>query len=172
MQLKFGRAGAIVSGLFTFLVGAGVFYFAAKMYSDFNFFPDLVLFLLLIIGGYFTLKPSLLSFFVLTFSKGHQLTITRPIYKVNLFANSFINFSIDLKEVEKLIIVKPERPSAPFNYLFFMKGNTGKASLVLYFDEKEGVLVKRQLKKSNLKAEHAEMSEVNFDSFLGVSTLY
>jgi len=172
MQLKFGRAGAIVSGVFTLLIAAGICYFAIQLFSDFSFFPDLVLFLLLAICGYFTLKPSLLSFFVLTFSKGHQLTISRPLYKINLFESTFAKFNIDLKEVEKLLIVKPERPSAPFNYLFFMKGNTGKASLVLYFDEKEGVLVKRQLKKSNLRAVNSKMSEVDFDSYLGVNTLY
>jgi len=89
-----------------------------------------------------------------------------------MFENAIQNHTIDLKLVEKVLIVTPERPSAPKNYLFFVKENTGKASLLLYFDEKEGVIVKKQLKKSKITMVNEKIEDIKYDSMIGVSTLY
>jgi hypothetical protein len=172
MQLKFGKTGAVVSIFFTLLLGVGLVYFFHSLYLEYKFFPDVVLCLLLSVLGYLSLKPSLLSYFVLTFSKDHQLTIERPFYLFRLFENAIQNLTIDLKEVEKILIVIPERPSAPANYLFFMKENTGKALLLLYFDEKEGEQIKKRLKASKVRFAKENITDINYDSMIGVSTLH
>jgi hypothetical protein len=172
MEIKFGKIGALVSILFTLIIALGVVYFAYQLYLEYTFFPDLVLGLVLVVLGYFTLKPSLLSYFVLNFSKDHKLIVTRPFYKVTIFENAIQKHTLNLKEVDNVLIVIPQRPSAPANYLFFMKEHTGKASLLLYFDEKEGEVIKKHLKKSKVNTSQKNILDVKYDSMIGVSTLY
>lgn len=171
IQVKFGKTGSLVSVTILGVVLWGLVLFLLRLQDDFNVFPNLVTFIVLSVAGYFILKPCLLSYFVLSFSKDHQLNITRPFYKFDLFENAIRNYTLDLKEIEKVLVVIPERPSAPENYLFFMKGNTGIASLILYFDEKEGKIVKQKLKASKVTISQKNILDLKYDSMIGVSTL-
>ncbi|MFT6746447.1 MAG: hypothetical protein ACJAZ2_000786 [Glaciecola sp.] len=171
MELKFGKTGAVVSVFFLLVIALGVLHFGYQLYLEYQLFPDLIAFIVLAILGYLMLKPSFLSYSVLSFSKDHKLTITRPFYKIKMFENAIQKHTLDLKEVEKVLVVIPERPSAPANYLFFMKGNTGIASLILFFDEKEGESVKKKLKGSKVPLVQSKILNIKYDSMLGLSTL-
>ena len=171
MELNFGKTGAIVSIVFLLVIAFGVYYFGHELYLEYSIFPDLIVFVALVIVGYLMLKPSLLSYFVLTFSKDHKLTISRPFYKIKMFENAIQKFTLDLKQVEKVLIVIPERPSAPANYLFFMKENTGKAAMILYFDEKEGKSIKPKLKSAKVLVSQENIQDINYDAMLGLTTL-
>lgn len=171
-ELNFGKTGAIVSWFILLVVLVFLIYFSVRFQKQPVLFPHLIVIVLLGIVGYLILKPCFLNYFVLKFYPKNQLQIIRPWYRFNWFENAIRDYTIDLKELEVLKIVIPERSYLPANYLFFIKGNHGKAALHLNFDEKEGKLVKSKLKRAKVKMTEHDINSIKYESLLGVSTKY
>lgn len=171
MQFKFGKVGSLMSMLMTVGLYAIAVYFLLKLRDEFVLFPNLLIPVLLVGISYFSLKPSFLNYFILDFTKDKKLHITRPFYKVKIFEDNFQNYSVDLTQVEKVLIVIPERTYLPANYLFFMKGNNGKAALLLNFDKKEGEQIKKRLKAAKVSTAQKNVLDIPYDSMIGVRTL-
>lgn len=98
------------------------------------------------------------------------MQFSRPFYPFQFIDNAPNKLDIDLKKLEKVLIVIPERTYLPANYLFFEKGNNGRAFLLLTFDEKEGKAVKKQFKKHQVKHRQVKIQDINYDAMVGLNT--
>ena len=172
MKMKVGKVGALVSLVLFVLILFGIFHFGSRLWFHYNLFPDLLLMFLLLILGYLSLKPSLLGYVELSFIKKGQLQVSRPFYLVKLFEDTYQHHTIVLKELAYVMIVKPERASAPDNFLFFMRANSAKATLVMYFDEKEAKPLVKKLSQAKIIIKRTHILDVDYDAYLGASTLF